>query len=252
MKILAIDTSSQSGGVAVLDGNSVLANVFEGADFTLPDLPVGQRKAIHATEEFSSKLFRFVDSALISSRLTLPEIDVFAVAAGPGSFTGLRVGLTAVKAWSEVYGKPIAAISSLEAVVTQSSCTSGLVCAFLDARRGQIFAGFFERTSDLLRSIAEDAVVNPQEFIERVSAVSKGLGRGGLVNFVSTSPEILRGTLNESSLRDSPIEKVSADLAPWVARLAIDQAQRGELVDALSLDADYVRRMDAEMYWKDS
>ncbi|MFZ0819827.1 MAG: tRNA (adenosine(37)-N6)-threonylcarbamoyltransferase complex dimerization subunit type 1 TsaB [Candidatus Acidiferrales bacterium] len=252
MKILAIDTSTQSGGVAVMEKDFLLAKVFEEPEPAQQGISTAKGKAIHANEEFSSRLFRYVASVLSETGLALSDIDVFAVTAGPGSFTGLRVGLTAVKAWSEVYGKPIAAISGLEAVAEQSLRASGLIVSFSDARRGQIFGGIFERTGDRLRVVGEGVVVNPREFIESVSAQSKALGNGGPVGFVSTAPEILLDALSESSLRDSPVEKVSADLAPWVGRLAFGRAQRGELVDALTLDANYVRRMDAELYWKDS
>jgi tRNA threonylcarbamoyladenosine biosynthesis protein TsaB len=252
MRILAIDTSTHAGGVAITDGSSLLAKVFEEVETSRQGDPKARAKALHASEEFSSKLFRYVALVLSETGLILPDFDVFAVVTGPGSFTGLRVGLTAVKAWSEVYGKPIAAISGLEAVAAQSSSTSGLYAAFSDARRGQVFGGIFERTGDRLLSIAEEVVVNPQEFVESVSALSKSHGNTGTVNFVSTSPEVLCDSLSTSSLRDSPVEKVSADLAPWVGRIGHRLAEQGDLVDALSLDANYVRRMDAELYWKDS
>jgi tRNA threonylcarbamoyladenosine biosynthesis protein TsaB len=255
MLILAIDTSTRAGGAAITDGSTLLANVFEQ-----PQLHPQGTQTPHANEEFSSRLFRYVESLLPKVGLSLPDIDVFAVTAGPGSFTGLRIGLTAVKAWSEVYGKPIAAISGLEAVAEQSSTSSGpssasssgIIAAFTDARRGQIYGGIFERTFEgtegRLRSIAEEGVMLPVEFIESVSKLVKG----GPVKFVSTAPELLRDVFAGSSLRNSSIEKVSEDLAPWVGRLAFGRAQRGELVNALTLDANYVRRMDAELYWKDS
>jgi tRNA threonylcarbamoyladenosine biosynthesis protein TsaB len=255
MKILAIDTSTPAGGVAITEGDSVLANVFDVRKQSSQGAPVS-----HASEEFSSKLFRYVDSLLKEVRLGLPDIDIFAVTAGPGSFTGLRVGLTAVKAWSEVYGKPIAAISALEAVAAQSLASSGLIAAYTDARRGQVFWGLFERSQRRLNSLGEESVMRPQEFIESVMKLaggqSQGLDKGSNqispVKFVSPAPEIIADALAESPLGNSVVEKVSEDLAPWVGRLAFGRAQRGELVYALTLDANYVRRMDAELYWKDS
>src|ERR1700691_260617 len=121
MLILAIDTSTRTGSAALLRDTEVLAEV-SGYEET----------------PYSSRLFR--DVALLQSRagLTLDQVDVFAVAAGPGSFTGLRVGLTAVKAWAEVHGKPIAAVSGLEAIAVQSKSVGrdsggevGLVAPFL-------------------------------------------------------------------------------------------------------------------------
>src|ERR1700681_2395096 len=131
MLILAIDTSTRTGSAAILRDTDVLAEV-SGFEET----------------PYSSRLFR--DIALLQDRANfrMDQIDVFAVAAGPGSFTGLRVGLTAVKAWAEVHGKPIAAVSGLEAIAVQSGALAGtaeldssgergIISPFLDARRGQ-------------------------------------------------------------------------------------------------------------------
>jgi hypothetical protein len=90
--------------------------------------------------------------------------------------------------------------------------------------------------------------MSPQEFIAEVAKSVRDVE----LSFVSTAPEIMQEALAESALRDFAVERASEDLAPWVGRLAFGSAQRGELVDALTLDANYVRRMDAELYWKDS
>src|ERR1700689_2215935 len=102
MLILAVDTSTRTGSAAILRDSEVLAEV-SGYEET----------------PYSMRLFR--DIALLQDRagFRMDQIDVFAVAAGPGSFTGLRVGLTAVKAWAEVHGKPIAAVSGLEAIAAE-------------------------------------------------------------------------------------------------------------------------------------
>src|ERR1700693_6244048 len=102
MLILAVDTSTRTGSAAILRDSEVLAEV-SGYEET----------------PYSSRLFR--DIALLQDRANfhMNQVDVFAVAAGPGSFTGLRVGLTAVKAWAEVHGKSIAAISGLEAIAAE-------------------------------------------------------------------------------------------------------------------------------------
>jgi tRNA threonylcarbamoyladenosine biosynthesis protein TsaB len=252
MRILAIDTSTRAGGAAVLDGESVLSKVSEDSIPSQQGAGDAPGAQLHPNEEFSSKLFRYVDYTLQSAGIALPDIDVFAVVSGPGSFTGLRVGLAAVKAWSEVYGKPIAAIGGLEALAAQSQSRSGLIAAFADARRGLVYGAIFERKADRLLSSGDQIVVTPQEFIDCVSLLTKGEVGIAQVDFVSTATEILREAIAASSLRDSPVEKVSSDLAPWVGRLAYERALRGELVDALTLDANYVRRMDAEMYWKES
>src|SRR5580698_7384724 len=129
MLILAVDTSARIGSVAILRDQEVLGEV-----------------SSDEKEPYSSRLFADLAKLLSELHLSMGEFDLFAVAAGPGSFTGLRVGLTAVKAWAEVYGKPIAAISGLEAIAAQSvslerdlGAQAGVIAPFLDARRGQVF-----------------------------------------------------------------------------------------------------------------
>src|SRR5579862_3362068 len=133
MLILAIDTSTRTGSVALLRDDRVLDEV-SGREET----------------PFSTRLFRDLEVVQSRAHFRMEEIDVFAVASGPGSFTGLRVGLTAVKAWAEVYGKPIAAVSGLEAIAAQSTALHGrssenglIISPFLDARRGQLFGSSY-------------------------------------------------------------------------------------------------------------
>src|SRR6266436_8074966 len=120
--ILALDTCDARGGIALLRDESVL--------HTEP----------HTTaEDYSSWLLPAISRVLTPAGLTLRDIELYAVTAGPGSFTGVRVGLTTVKAWSEVYSRPIAAVSRLEAVASESTGSAPYVAAFIDARRDQIF-----------------------------------------------------------------------------------------------------------------
>jgi len=112
----------------------------------------------------------------------LDEVDLFAVCTGPGSFTGLRVGLAAVKGWAEVYQKPIAAISALEAVATQSQSGAAIVFPVLDARRSQIYAGKYsrnvEKAPDSWTSLWDERVMTPEEFflelVERTAVWRRG------------------------------------------------------------------------------
>ena len=104
MLILAIDTSTRAGSIALLRDRQVLAEI-----------------AAREDTPYSTRLFRDLELLQSRAQFRMTQIDLFAVAAGPGSFTGLRVGLTAVKGWAEVHRKPIAAISGLEAIAAQGT-----------------------------------------------------------------------------------------------------------------------------------
>jgi tRNA threonylcarbamoyladenosine biosynthesis protein TsaB len=199
-------------------------------------------------EAHSSRMFRQLEFLLRELALDLKQIDVFAVAAGPGSFTGLRVGLTAVKGWAEVYGKPIAAISGLEAVAASSKGAEGLLAPVLDARRGQVYGGLYDREGTVLRLRSNEVALSPEEFLEYAERESGG----GPVHFVCPTPEVLETVLPRFGAGRYRVEEVSTVLAPGIGRLGYERAQRGDLVEALTLDANYVRRSDAELHWKES
>ncbi len=129
MIVLAIDTCESRGSIAILKDNA-----------TLNAVP-------HAvSEEYSSWLLPAVDSALEFTGTTLRGVDLFAAASGPGSFTGVRIGLTTVKAWSEVLGKPIVGVSRLEAVAAQSGkARPTTLASFVHAQRDQIFGALYHR-----------------------------------------------------------------------------------------------------------
>ncbi len=229
MLILALDTSTQAGSVAVLRDTRVVGEVSTWVE-----------------ETYSSRMFRHLDFLLKELGIKLDEFELFAVAAGPGSFTGLRVGLTAVKGWAEVYRRLIAPVSGLEAVAAQAKSSEPLLVPVLDARRGQIYAGVYERRGELLERCGDERVVEPTEFLAALEAEVCGARPA----FVSPTPEVLSGRLADSGFRGCAIERVSTVLAPVIGQLGFARAQRGETVDALALDANYVRRSDAEMPWK--
>ncbi len=229
MLILAVDTSTQAGSLAVLRDERVLGVVSTWVD-----------------ETYSSRMFRHLDFLLRELGLELKQFDLFAVAAGPGSFTGLRVGLTAVKGWAEVYCKPIAAVSGLEAVAAQAHAREPLLVPVVDARRGQVYAGLYDRSADALKRRGEEVVMTPAEFLEHLSAAA---GDAALA-FVTPTPEVLAKHLEQSLFCGKTIEAVSTVLAPVLGQLGLACARRGKLVDALHLDANYIRRSDAELLWK--
>src|SRR5882762_4244580 len=125
-------------------------------------------------EEYSSWLLPAVRECLKGSEVHMEDLDAYAVAAGPGSFTGVRVGLTAVKAWAEVYGIPIVAVSRLESLAWEASEASGWIAAFFNAQREQVFGAIFQRNGKDLARVGDEMVIAPGKFVEAAAELAKG------------------------------------------------------------------------------
>jgi tRNA threonylcarbamoyladenosine biosynthesis protein TsaB len=237
---LALDTSSPSGSLAFLRDDKLIAVV-----------------GTSSVEIYSSRVFRHLDFLLAELSLRLQDFDLFAVAAGPGSFTGLRVGLAAVKGWAEVFGKPIAALSALEAIAAQSRACTPNVISVMDARRGELYWGAYtRRESDKSAPLVleNDEVVGPRDEFIRAIMSSEAVEE---IAIATPTPELVAGAISEVAKsaerpRRVSVERVSPVLAPEIGRLGFLRAQRGEVADALTLDANYIRRSDAELHWKGS
>jgi len=242
--ILSLDTSSLSGSVAILRDDLTLGVISTRAD-----------------ENYSSRMFRHLEFLLSDLSLKLDDFDVFAVSAGPGSFTGLRVGLTAAKGWAEVYRKPVVGVSALAAVAFQAAGGSAVLVPALDARRGQVYFGVYQTTAKGLALDGEEFVVTPEEFAEKLGALAHsrdggpdGGKSGGVFTIVTPDAsvaELVSRLTPQFSTEFAGLDIVSSVLAPSIGSIAHARALRGDVSDALTLDANYVRRTDAEMKWKD-
>jgi tRNA threonylcarbamoyladenosine biosynthesis protein TsaB len=230
---LAIDTCEARGSVAVRR---------EGALVSL------QRH--ESAEDYSSWLLPAVERGLLSARASLRELGLLAVASGPGSFTGVRVGLTAVKAWAELFGIKVVGVSRLEVMARQAVDAVGFVAASFDAQRGQVFGGLYRREEKRgWTLIEEEMVVAPSEFVDWVAQHSAG----ETVQWITLDPALFRDVprWNERSVRGERMVLAADGLAAGVAELGEERARVGKFTDPLVLDANYVRRSDAEIFWKD-
>jgi tRNA threonylcarbamoyladenosine biosynthesis protein TsaB len=229
--ILALDTCDSRGSVAVLRDVEVLNAIpHEG------------------TADYSSWVLPNAEQSLRASGLGMRDVDVFAAASGPGSFTGVRIGLTTVKAWSEAYGKPIASVSRLEAMATLVAGESSYVAAFLDAHRDQVFGGLYRREGANLRAVESEMVATPAALLDWVKQRSANES----VSWISMDPEKVttQDVWRERAERSENVELSTKVLAPVIGRIGCMRAIEGRLTDALGLDAEYVRRPDAEVFWK--
>ena len=231
MIVLAIDTCDSRGSVAMLREESVLKVV-----------------AHDSQEEYSSWLLPAVRECLKGSALQMEDVDAYAVAAGPGSFTGVRVGLSTVKAWAEVYGKRIVAVSRLEALARESSGETPLVAAFANAQRGQVFGAVYQRNGTDLVRFGNEMVIGLGKFVEAAAEFAKGES----ISWVSTDAGCLASeeAWKAREMRQERVECVSSVRAPIIGRIGLAELAKGRFTDAMALDANYVRRSDAEIFWK--
>jgi tRNA threonylcarbamoyladenosine biosynthesis protein TsaB len=237
MIVLAVDTCDVRGSASILEGEAVLhTEIHEGA------------------EEYSSWLLPAVERALEAAGKTMLEVDLYAVSAGPGSFTGVRIGLTSVKAWGEVFGKPIAAVSRLE-VLAGEAFRGGVkdakyVASFVASQRDQVFGAVYKRAGDELLLQGEEMAAEPEQFLARVEELC---GRGR-VQWVSTDPVVVSRSPSwlARAGRGEEIVTVACVLSPMIGKLGYRKAAKGQVVNALELDANYVRRPYVEVNWKGS
>lgn len=223
MILLAIDTSGKQGSIALARAGR---SPTSGDDFkVLEVVPL-----VGGT--FSAQLVPQISELLSRHGITKHDIGAFAVVSGPGSFTGLRIGLAVVKALAEVLNKPIAAVSLLEVCVLAGEA-QGRVMAALDAGRGDVYVGEYEIPATAGRLLPREHMLSRREFVSKA--------KGWLV---VTPDAALAEAARSAGLSVTLLPPISAAA---VARLGWRKIQSGETVASEQLEANYIRRTDAEM-----
>jgi tRNA threonylcarbamoyladenosine biosynthesis protein TsaB len=212
-RLLALDTTSEYGSIALAEGAELIEEV-----------------ALHSPEGFAHIIFDEIQNLLGRHRLNLCDLDGFASASGPGSFTGVRVGLTAVKGLAETCGRRVVAVSNLEALAWFG--TRALRAPVLDARRGEIYGAVYDGE---LRQIRQEVVVPFNQWITT-------LPPGDL--------EIVTSGFEVPSQGGFPVAIAPRALARAIASIAAARFALGRANDPAQIDANYVRRSDAELLWR--
>lgn len=228
MIFLVIDTSGKNGRVA-------LARAGVAPDSRLDAIDVIEETPL-AGGTFSAQLVPQIAALLGKHGFAKSDIDAFIAISGPGSFTGLRVGLAAVKALAEILGKPIVPVSLLE-VVANASGVQGKVLAALDAGRGEVYVGEYEIRNNVVTLIREQLRTKDE------------LSARALGQVVTTPDETLAGSLRALEISVSIIPAVYGGM---IAAVGYRKLRAGESVSPEQLDANYIRRSDAEIFAKTS
>ena len=240
MLILALDTTGEEGGVGIFRDAGCLA------------LAPNRGKA----NQYSITLFELVGQALAEAQLQLRDIDLYAAANGPGSFTGIRVGLAAAMAWARAFERPVIGVSVLEAMLYKAQPASQWTFPVMDAGRGEFYVASFRRSPSeshheaqaSFESVDQGWLFKPDSlraFIaERVAenAVASCIVRANdrsAIDFQASLP---------ASITPHRVEGI---LVETIAAIASKQAQSTHAPKSAKLDAYYLRRPDAEMNWKE-
>jgi tRNA threonylcarbamoyladenosine biosynthesis protein TsaB len=224
MKILGVDTSAQTGSVAVLEGDTVLAGV-----------------SVTSTRTHAKRLMSAVDATLEMAGLTIAECDGFAVTTGPGSFTGLRIGVSTVKGLGFATKKPVTGVSTLDALAYQFPSFPHVICPVLDARKGQIYTALYECAGYMKwKRVIEDCAAEPEQWLKLIQHVCLFVGDGTIVY-----GELIRETLGSLACFAPPY--LNTVRASVVAYIGMRQIVDGQIADIRRLVPHYIRRSDAEI-----
>ena len=215
--ILSIDTTSEFGSIALTEGEEVVEEVL-----------------LHSPDGFGHILFERLRQLLERHGASVDAMDCFAAASGPGSFTGVRIGLAAVKGLSEAAGKKVVAVSNLRTLAFFG--TERLRAVVLDARRGEVYGAVYNDRLELVE--AESVMPFPAWF--------QTLPRNGF-EFVSSDFSPYQRQVNPAIA----VTTAPRALASAIGRIAWREFQAGRAQDPMNIDANYVRRSDAELKWKE-
>ncbi len=224
MKILAIETSAGAASAAVCSDGEMTAACFQNNGLT-----------------HSKTLMVMVESMLKSADLALEDMSLIAVASGPGSFTGLRIGVAAAKGLAWASGLACCAVSTLEAMALGAACAGQPVCAVMDARRSQVYNALFDLKDGVPSRMCPDRAVSLGQLEEDIIKSKKSyilVGDGAALCYNAFKKNGLPVTLAPQQLRFQNA---------WGVALAAQQAfARGELVSANELKPTYLRLSQAE------
>ena len=220
--ILAVDTTREFGSVALLRDAELLDEIL-----------------IHAPDGFGGVLYEHLRRVLERHDVGVNQIACFAAASGPGSFTGVRVGLACVQGLAEATGGKMVAVSNLE--VLASFGTGALRAAVLDARRGEVYCALYDARGE---AVLPESVCKFPAWLETLPE--------GEIEFVAPDFAPFEAALAGTRFAQSEITIAPRALAGAIGRIALARFRAGLARDPASIEPNYVRRSDAELFWKEN
>lgn len=227
MLILAIDTSSSTATTALIEDGSLLVEYTQNSGRT-----------------HSQRLMPMIDEMFKSSGKKPENVDLYACAAGPGSFTGLRIGATAIKAMAQVFDKPIAAVPTLDALAYNLYNYDGLMCPMVDAQRGAVYSALYKWENNKLIKIEDYRVIDAKELVDKLAAFNQK------VAILGDGVEIAaKHIATNSNISLAPVGSLQPR-ASSCAGLAEQMQEQGNLESSYSFMPVYIRKSQAEVEYE--
>jgi tRNA threonylcarbamoyladenosine biosynthesis protein TsaB len=223
MLILSVDTTTPCGSVALLEGVKLRLEVNSESPLT-----------------HSERLLPSIDFILKSEGLNVSDLDAFALAVGPGSFTGIRIGLSLIKSFAFSLGKPVAPVSALEALALKLSHPhSRLLCPMLDARKGAVYAALFEVKKDRLLELVPQGVYKPDHFLTLLPGHR-------IISFIGSGAEVFRDKIFDYLKDKSRFSQRACFIAYEIGCLGFQILREGKGISPQSVRPLYFRKSQAE------
>ncbi len=229
MKVLGIDTSTSCGTVGLIDDGRVLS------DYLL-NIPVTHSERLLGAIEFS----------LREAHCSIEDVDGWAISLGPGSFTGLRIGVSTVKGLAFATGKPVAGVGTLDVLASQVSPTPYLICPVLDAKKREVYSAFYRYGErGVLRRQSEDQALQPEDLVKKITEQTILIGDG-----VRTYKDLLLRSL--PSLAIFPAAPLHVPHGSMVAKLGSELLKKGDHLNVSTFSPIYIRPSEAEVKWQET
>lgn len=228
MNILTVDTSTIVASVAILNEEKLIGEMI-----------------INHQKKHSEKLMIAIDHLLTDGGLSIHDVDVFGIVSGPGSFTGLRIGMATIKGFAQALNKPVVGVSTLESLAMNIPFTNGLVCPVLDAQRNQTYTGVFRFEKGECKRIMADSVLEIEELTDFLH------DRQEPVYFLGDGLNRFHETLLNACPGGVVVPPYLAmNRASSAAALVLSRALKGETSHYLEIEPFYIRPSYAEEHKK--
>ncbi len=229
MKILCLDSATESATAAIIDEDKLLGEI-----------------TFNYKKQHSTIMMPMVDALLTSTDLSIEDIDGFVVSKGPGSFTGLRIGMATIKGLAQPTGKPFVTISTLDALANNLFFSTGVICPIMDALRGNVYTNFYRVCNGSLEALGESEILSIEELINKLKNYNEP------IHFIGDGTYKFKETLAEnlSNVYFAPTH-LNVVKASSLGEIGLRRLKNGEKEDVFTSAPIYLRPSQAEREYEE-